>query len=258
MKFGICTKLENINLVKELGYQYIEPKLADVAAMTDEELIEARRLLDSYEMNAETYNVFCTSDFNLSYAADFEAICAYAKRAFANARKLGGEIAVIGSGKARRIPDEYSFEDGRDKFKKVLNLVANIAGEHNMKLALEPLNTNETNLVNTLADAEKICEEIGNPNLGFLADLFHMYKNGEDVCEIEKHGKYIIHAHIARRDELRGAPGIDGGSEDHIAFYNALSSIGYNGRISLEASSKIALEEKARIYSDLLAHLKLI
>lgn len=258
MKFGICTKLDNLDLVKEFGYHYIEPKLSDVAAMTDEELTTARRLLDSHGMNAETYNVFCTSDFNLSYAADFDSICAYAKRAFANAQKLGGEIAVIGSGKARNIPEEYSFEAGRDNFKRILNLVADIAAEHNMKVALEPLNTNETNLVNTLADAEKICEEIGNPNLGFLADLFHMYKNGEDVCEIEKHGKYIIHAHIARRDDSRGAPGIDCGSEDHIAFYNALSSIGYNGRISLEASSKVALEEKARIYSELLAHLKLI
>ena len=258
MKFGVCTALANISLLKELGYEYIEPKLTDVAAMTEDELINTRKALDKHGIKAETYNVFCKADLNLSYNADYDAICAYAKQAFSNAQKLGGEIAVIGSGKARNIPEEYSFEEGREKFKKVLDLVATIASEHNIKIALEPLNTNETNLVNTLADASKICKEIGNHNLGFLADLFHMYKNGEDVYEIEKYGDLIIHAHIARRDELRGAPGIDGGAEDHLALYNALSSIGYDGRISLEASSKVEFEVKARRYAELLAHLKQI
>ena len=258
MKFGICTKLDNLDLVKELGYHYIEPKLSDVAAMSDEELTSARRLLDSHGMNAETYNVFCTSDFNLSYAADFDSICAYAKRAFANAQRLGGEIAVLGSGKARNSPEEYSFDDGREKFKRVLSLVSDIAAEYNIKIAIEPLNTNETNLINTLSDAAKICEEVGKYNLGFLADFFHMYKSGEDACEIEKYGDLILHAHIARRDELRGAPGIDGGAEDHIALFNALTNIGYKGRISLEASSKVVFEEKARRYAELLAHLKQI
>lgn len=258
MKFGICTPLANIKLANDLGFQYIEPKLADVAKMTDDELSAARAILDSYGMNAETYNIFCPAEINLSYAADEDEISTYLRGAFANAQKLGGEIAVLGSGKARRIPEEFSFEKGRDKFKRVLSLSADIAAEYNFKIALEPLNTNETNLINTLADAAQICEEVGKQNLGFLADLFHMYKNGEDVCEIEKHGDLIIHAHIARRDELRGAPGIDGGAEDHVDFYNALTAIGYSGRISLEASSKVPPEEKARRYSELLAHLKLI
>ena len=257
MKFGVCTKLVYLEFIHGLGFDYIEPKLSDVAAMSDEELSDARKILDKYNMNAETYNVFCTSDFNLSYAADYDALCTYAKRAFSNAQKLGGEIAVLGSGKARNVPEGYSFAEGREKFKRVLSLVSDIAAEHNIKIAIEPLNTNETNLINTLADAAKICEEVGKNNLGFLADLFHMYKNGEDVCEIEKHGDLIIHAHIARRDESRGAPGVGCGAEDHIDFCNALTKIGYKGRVSLEASSKIALEEKARAYAELLTQLKL-
>ncbi len=257
MKLGVCTKLERIEIIKNLGFEYIEPKLTDVASMTEEELSEARKILDHNGMNAETYNLFCPKELNLSYAADEYEISAYAKCALANAQKLGGEIIVVGSGKARNIPEEYSFEEGREKFKRVLSLVADIAADYNIKVALEPLNTNETNLINTLADAAKICEEVGKSNLGFLADLFHMYRSGEECSEILKYKDQIIHAHIAKRDETRGAPSISDRAEDLIEFHAALTKTGYKGRISLEASSKNDFETSVKNFAELADHLKL-
>ena len=99
--------------------------------------------------------------------------------------------------------------------------------------------------------------EIGKPNLGFLADLFHMYKNGESVSEIEKYRDMIIHAHIARRDDMRGAPSIAAGAEDLVEFHGALAKIGYNGRISLEASSKNDFETSVNDFAKLADHLKI-
>lgn len=257
MKFGVCTKLERIDVVKNGGFEYIELKLSDVASMSEEELSNTCKILDKNEMWSKTYNVFCTKDLNLSYAADEHEISAYAKRAFANAQRLGGEIAVVGSGKARNIPAEYSFADGREKFKRVLSLIADIAADHNIKIALEPLNTNETNLINTLSDASKLCEEIDKPNLGFLADLFHMYRSDENVSEILKYKDQIIHAHIAKRDETRGAPGITDRPEDLIKMHDALTKIGYNGILSLEASSKNDFETSVKSFAELADHLKL-
>ena len=257
MKFGVCTSLQNIDIVKNSGFDYIEPKLRDVASMNAEELSEAISILDGHGMRAETYNIFSPADMNLSYAADEHEIGAYTHRALANAQRLGGEIIVIGSGKLRNIPEEYSFAEGRERFKRVLDLVSSIASEYGIKVALEPLNTNETNLVNTLADASAICSEVGRSNLGFLADLFHMYKNGEDTDEILKYGDQILHAHIARRNEMRGAPGIDDGAEDLRDFHDALLKTGYKGRISLEASSKNGFEECVIKFAALADHLKL-
>ena len=257
MKLGVCTSLQRIEIIKKLGFDYIEPKLADIAKMTSEELLEARQILDRYGMNAETYNIFCPSDINLSYAADEHEIGAYVKGALSNAQTLGGEIIVVGSGKARNIPDDFPFDEGRDKFKRVLSLVADIASEYGIKVALEPLNTNETNLINTLADAARICEEVNKPNLGFLADLFHMYRNGEEVSEVVKYGDRIIHAHIARRNEMRGAPSITDGAEDLAEFHDALLKIGYKGRISLEASSKNCFEDSVANFAALAHHLKI-
>ena len=257
MKLGICTRLEKLNIVKKFGFDYLEYRLADTSKMSADEILEARKLLDQYGMNAETYNVFSPPELNLSYAADEHEIRAYSHRAFSNAQKLGGEIIVLGSGKARNIPEEYSFSEGRDKFKRTLSIAANIASEYGIKIALEPLNRNETNLINTLADAAEICDEVGHSNLGCLADLFHMYKNGEDVSEVIKYGDRIIHTHIAQRNDMRGAPSIEDGAEDLIEFHAALTKIGYKGRISLEASSKNDFETSVENFARLVDHLKI-
>lgn len=257
MRLGVCTKLHNLEIIKKLGFEYIEFRLADTAKMTDEELSQARKMLEKSDMRSETFNLFCSSDLNLSYAADEHEIGAYARRALLNAQALGGEIIVLGSGKARNIPQEYCFEEGRNKFKRVISLVSDIAADYNIKVAIEPLNTNETNLINTLADAAKICEEVDKPNLGFLADLFHMYKNGESVSEIEKYGDRIIHTHIARRNDMRSAPSITDGAEDLAEFHSALTKIGYKGRISLEASSKNEFEICVNNFAKLADHLKI-
>src|ERR1019366_6416197 len=40
-------------------------------------------------------------------------------------------------------------------------------------LAIEPLNRFETYFLNTAADAAKLCDEVGDPNIGVLFDTFH-------------------------------------------------------------------------------------
>ena len=257
MTLGICSKIANLELVAKYGFKYAEIKLSDVAMMTDEELDETINKLNDLGLSVKTFNVFCPADINLSYAADEQVISEYTHRALSNAKKLGGEIIVVGSGKARNIPEEYSFEEGREKFKRVLSIVADIAEEYNIKVALEPLNTKETNLINTLADASQLCKEINKQNLGFLADLFHMYRSGEDASEVLKYKGQIFHAHIAKRDETRGAPGITDRPEDLIGFYDALTKIGYDGLICLEASSKNEFTDSLKAFSGLADHLKL-
>ena len=84
-----------------------------------------------------------------------------------------------------------------------------------------------------------------------------MYKNGESVEEIEKYGDQIIHTHIARRNDMRGAPSIEDGADDLREFHDTLTKIGYKGRISLEASSKNDFETSVKKFAELADHLKI-
>lgn len=256
MKFGVlCRELSQLDFIKRLDFDYIEIRLDKVAAMSDDELEVMLSAFEQQGIRAESFNCFCPSDINLSCNVDEELIRSYTKRALSKAQRLGGKVIVLGSGRSRNVPEGYDFSAAREQFKRTVSIVADIAAEHGIKVAIEPLNRNETNLINTLADAEELCDELGHPNLGFLADLFHMYKNGEDVSEVTKHGRYIIHAHIARRNDSRGAPSVSDGAEDLKDFHDALEKIGYNGRITLESSSKFDAETSIKQFAELADHL---
>ena len=43
-----------------------------------------------------------------------------------------------------------------------------------MLIALEPLNRYEDHMINTLAQAQALCAQIGSPALGIAADTYHM------------------------------------------------------------------------------------
>ena len=256
MKFGICTGAEKLEYIKGLGFDYAEGSLSAISKMTDEKFDIVCAALEKTQMSFEAVNGFCSPDLKLSYNIDLKAIKAYAEMALARAARLGTKIVVIGSGGARKIPDGCSVEEAEENFKMALVTVADVASVYGMKVAIEPLNHKECNFINTLADAAKICEELDRDNVGCVLDLYHFYMSGEDMSDIEKYGKHIIHVHIARMNEDRGTPTLADADWVTDAVL-ALERIGYRGRMSLESSYKPDFDTAVRHYSDLLSDLGL-
>lgn len=255
MRFGICAPLPQAEWIRDQGFHYIEPRLKNVAEMGPEDIEAARKTLAKLAIQAETFNLFCASDLRLSCNVDEDALRSYTKVAFAKAARLGGEIIVVGSSKARAILAGFSLEEAKDSFARTLDILADIAKDYHLKIAIEPLNRKETDLVNTLADAAEICEKVSRPEVGALVDLYHFYQNGEDMADIKRYSEYIIHTHIARRNDDRGAPCLENGANDARDFIAALEDAGYHGRMSLESSSKLGFENSVIGYAQLLRHL---
>ena len=233
MKIGVCAKSAQLEYVKSLGYDYVEFALSRAAKWSDEELEAALAATARTGLRAEVFNGFCSSDLYLSHDVDLDAIKAYCKTALPRAERLGCEILVVGSGGARNIPEGYDVSAAKDNFKRVLCTVADVASAHGIKVAIEPLNRKETNLANTLAESAEICAEIGREDVGFIVDLFHVYKNGEDMADIAKYNEYILHAHIARRNDDRRIPTREDAA-DLIEFLAALQDAKHCKRMSLE------------------------
>jgi sugar phosphate isomerase/epimerase len=106
-----------------------------------------------------------------------------------------------------------------------------IAGKYEVRLALEPLNRYETDLVHTVAQGLELIHQVGSPYLGLLLDTFHM--NIEEASienSISQAGEHIFHFHVA--DSNRWFPGA--GHLDFVAILKALKAIGYAGWISGE------------------------
>ena len=255
MRFGICVDVTaDLDYLKSIGYDYVEFKLSDIAEMSEEDFEHVLSEVNRTETYSETFNVSFPPNLDMVCKVDMDAIRSYCEKAFKRASLIGGKIVVVGSGKTRMIPDGYTVQEAEKNFCEVLRVMSDIAKKYGLLLAIEPLNRDTTNYINTLADGAGVCEKVNIDNVCLLVDLFHVHMNGEDLNDVRKYGKHIIHAHIARRNEDRGAPTM-ADAESIREFIDALRNIGYDERITVEGRLRPDFEEKAKGTIELLKHL---
>jgi sugar phosphate isomerase/epimerase len=119
--------------------------------------------------------------------------------------------------------------------------MAPIAEEHNIDIALEPLNSKECNFINSVAEGGEIVKDVNHKNFRLMADFYHMMMENESPGIILKYKDQLCHVHIAEKTG-RSAPGVN--NEDFTPYFKALKNIGYNGLISIECNWT-NLEEQA-------------
>ena len=108
---------------------------------------------------------------------------------------------------------------------------ADAAKEADLRLALEPLNRFETDIISTVSQAIDVVDQIDNPALGLLLDSFHMNIEESSISEtIRAAGDRIIH--FQANENHRGFPGT--GHLPWSDIFRALHDVGYEGPISLE------------------------
>lgn len=108
-------------------------------------------------------------------------------------------------------------------------------GEHAVSVGaqvfLEPLNRYEDYLINTLADAVSIVEEVGSKGVSVIADTYHMsIEEADCAASIRAAGQHIHHVQLG--DSNRLEPGA--GHYDWPATLDALESVGYQGWLAME------------------------
>jgi D-psicose/D-tagatose/L-ribulose 3-epimerase len=110
--------------------------------------------------------------------------------------------------------------------------MADYAGSKNVKLAFEPLNRFETDLINTVGQGLDFIKDIDRDNVGFHLDTFHMHlEEKSSGAAIRAAGDRIFHFHACEND--RGVPGSGQVRWDEIAA--ALKDSEYNGPVVIES-----------------------
>ncbi|NNH75749.1 TIM barrel protein [Nocardia uniformis] len=115
-----------------------------------------------------------------------------------------------------------------------LGLAARAAQKVGATVLLEALNSYESQAypIVSSAHAVRIIEQVGEPNMRFLCDFYHLARMGENLTGvIDTWGRYIGHVQIADSPD-RGRPG--SGVLDFEALFAALDASGYDGYIGLE------------------------
>ena len=236
MKIGICAPPQYWQAAKELGYDYSEWNFSVTAGYTPEQFKQVLAQKQALEWTIPSFNGFFPGGF-MMFGEDRAQIEAwtreYAKAGFARAAEFGADVAVMGSGYARNVPDGMALSEAKERFAALMYILGEEGQKAGVRVAIEPLRKQETNFIHTLWEGAEICEMAGHANVGLTFDIFHFWSGGEPMENIEKYKQHIFHAHIARPQADRLAP-TEADTADCLVYRDALRAIGYDDKISLE------------------------
>jgi D-psicose/D-tagatose/L-ribulose 3-epimerase len=236
MRYGVCVSSRaQIDAIASAGFDFCELPAAAVQPFDDEATaLPAMRLLGDAPLRAEAFNVLVPPVLPLTGPkVDRVALRSYLRRAFSRMSKLGAQVAVLGSGGARRIPNGYPRAHGMGHLAESMAVVLDEAHNAGITLVLEHLNSKETNTVNSLADAQTLIEintMLAHRGMKLLVDLYHLEMEQEPLTHVTDAGALLAHVHVAGGE--RRAPDVPG--YDYSGFMTALRKAKYDLRISAE------------------------
>lgn len=232
MRFGCCVDPDRIDILAQAGYDFCELPARAVRPFDDDAAaLPTLRAIDDAPLRPESFNSLIPPELPMvGPRADQGELRAYLRRTFGRMAQLGGKIAVLGSGGARRIPDDLPRARALDQLADALALAADEAARAGITLALEHLNQTECNVFTSLAECQSFIEERGLSGLMLLADLHHIEIEREPLESVVAAAPLLAHVHVA--DGSRRAPGV--GGYDYAGFMAALRRAGYDQRTSAE------------------------
>ncbi len=147
---------------------------------------------------------------------------------------LGGKVLVHGSPAQRPVPPGDSREAARARARDCLATVADHAHAAEVTYCIEPLAPSETQIINTVAEAAALVDEIGSPGLRTMVDT-----SAAGLAEEEPLAALIDRwlptgriAHVQVNDRNRRGPGE--GEDRFTPVFAALKRGGYGGVVAVE------------------------
>ena len=241
MKLGVCTSIDNLDTAARLGFDYIECSLAAVAQMPRDAFDALAARAGDFPIPVLKCNCFLPAEMKpVGPDVREAALREYLETALSRARRLGVELAVFGSGPARRVPEGWSFARAWEQLADFLRLAADTADDYGITVALEPLRRRECNLLNLVSEATLLCGLVNHPRIAALGDTFHMRSVHEPWDALAHAGETLAHVHISHTlPDLSGrvfCRADDG--EDYAEIFRVLRGMGYRGDVSVEASCR--------------------
>ena len=237
VQVGYCSTLKNIDAAKAAGFDYLELGTSEIAALSEEEFEKTVAHIKELGLPVPVTNLFLPAALKVTGPqTNRDEQMAYVKKAFARLSRLGTGIVVFGSGGARRVPDGFSKEDA---FKQLVEFGKRIAPEaraQGLTIAIEPLRREETNIINSAAEGLELVQAVADPNFQLMVDFYHLASEKEDPEIVVRAREHIRHLHMAN-PQGRVFP-LAWDEYDYAPFFAKLREIGYDKRISVEASAK--------------------
>jgi sugar phosphate isomerase/epimerase len=234
-EIGIVQNIENDSLLQRYGYRYLVEsvgKLISPRSVGDDQFQTNVARIKNLRVPMYAFNIFIPGELKVvGPDVNEQAVLEYVEKVFQRCRDAGVKRIIWGSGGSRRVPDGFEAAQAKQQFVSIAKKIAAMASRYNMTLALENLNSTETNFITTLADALDVIKKVDHKNLRLCVDVYHMLKEGESPASILEAKGYVIYCEVAEK-EGRTPPGVQG--DDFRPYFAALKKIGYDDKIMIE------------------------
>ncbi|NPV09348.1 MAG: sugar phosphate isomerase/epimerase [Anaerolineae bacterium] len=146
------------------------------------------------------------------------------------AHAVGAPVVTIGAFRGRAA---WVGEGARMQLQDTLRAAAELASAHGVRLALEPVNRYEVDLVHTAEEGLQFLRQVGHDSLGLLLDTFHVNIEESSWTQpfetVMAAGK-LLHVHLGDNNRLPPGRGLI----DFAAIVQCLRRGGYHGYLSAE------------------------
>ena len=247
MQYGYCLGVNFLqgdakgqtlfNAVAEAGFDYVELPLFALWNMQAGEMAKLKEALQTIPCRA--CNIFFPSELTIvGPHMDMDGVHAYLEKMLPLAASLGVETLVFGNGGARKIPDGQSRDAIWHDLRKIVEAMDVHAKSAGITISVEPLNSSETNIINSYGEAVALTE--GLSHVATMIDSYHVAADSQNYDDVYKHPEALRHLHTAYPTG-RMVPSPKDDMALYADFVKMVKTLGYDGKISVEGALR-ALE----------------
>jgi len=219
--------------IAALGFGCVELPLENLALLDPRRL---RRVLEDHRLVPSVCGVFGPGrDLTHADVHVRQATQDYIARSLDFTAEVGARVfcgpLYAEVGKRRPLPPAQRAEEWAVAVEGVRTACA-AAADRGLRIAIEPINRFETDLVNTVADAVRLARATEHSAAGVMVDSFHLTIEESDLEQaLRDAGDLLLHVQVS--ENHRGVPGT--GLTDWAAFARGVQATGYRGPIVIES-----------------------
>jgi len=235
VELGVCGSPDAFAKAQQWGFDYFEPGAAAIAAMSEPAFASFRELVLASRIRCPSFNSLIRTLRVVGADAGLDPVSLYLDSTLDRCRQLGGRIAVWGSAGSREVPAGFSHDEAWRQIKVFLSRAGDIAKAKQMVIAIEPLRRQESNIVNTGAEALRLVHEVNHPHVKMIIDYYHLRAEQEDLEIMRQAREHIVHLHFANPNGRRW-PKLPDEDAEYQRFFQLLKQINYSGGLSIEGT----------------------
>jgi D-psicose/D-tagatose/L-ribulose 3-epimerase len=246
VEIGVCGSIDDFEKAEQYGFDYYEPGVAAIAALSEEAFADFAKRVSKSRIRCECLNSFIRTLTVVGPNVDNAALTAYMNTALDRCRALGATIVVWGSAGSRNVPEGFPRDRAWQQMVSFLRMAGPIAKSRNILIAIEPLRKQESNIINTGAEAFRLVREVDNPNVKMIIDYYHLQQEKEDPQILETARDAIVHLHFANPNG-RVWPKDPAEDPGYAPFFAMVKKTGFRGGLSIEGRGKIEADAAASL-----------